>query len=398
MSRAIAFFMVLCLVMAVPVLASLDMGDLPACKYPTLFANPGHTTSGIAWLGSCVTADDAPKILDQDDCDDGIAFLNAPWFPCTEVSVACTVTAGPRYDTWTGTLYLNGWKDGNADGDFCDTLCDAASTVGAPEWIIQDRIVVPGVHIFSFIDPGVLDQGIYDGIFRFRLSQQPLGAHGYGLYAPSDCPDMCFGTFAFDTCGEVEDYMIPDLQLAVEMGEFIATAGDGATTLDWRTASELDNDHFEILRDGGLLTTIHSQGNSPTGHDYSFTDRGLENGRIYNYSLVAVDITGTRTTLRTAAVTPTAAQGLPVEFALHQNYPNPFNPSTQISFDLKEQSWVRLWVYDLHGRRVADLQDGILSQGRYSVNFDASRLPTGLYIGHMEAGGFVSEIKMLLIK
>lgn len=398
MFRAVMVFVVMTLVMAVPAMAALDMGDLPACRYPTLFANPGHTTSGIAWLGNCITADAAPNILDGDDCDDGIAFLNPPWYPCTEVSIACTVTAGPMYPNWTGTLYFNGWKDGNRDGDFCDTLCIAPGAAGAPEWIVQDEIVTPGVHIFSFIDPGVLDQGVYEGIFRFRLSQVPLGAHGYGLYAPNDCPDMCFGTFAFDTCGEVEDYIIPDLQLAVEMGEFMATAGDGEATLNWRTASELDNDRFEIERDGGMAAVIPSQGNTPTGYEYSFTDHGLENGQVYDYALYAVDITGARTLLRTASVTPTAAQGLPTDFALHQNYPNPFNPSTQISFDLKEKVWVKLWVYDLHGRRVADLQDGVLAQGRYSVSFDGSRLPTGLYIAHMQAGGFVSEIKMLLIK
>jgi len=389
--------------LAVSALAALDMGDLDRCNYPTLYANPGHTTSGIAWLGHSITADAAPHILNMDDGDDGIAFLNPQWEPCTEVSVACTVTAGPHYPNWVGTLYLNGWKDGNLDGDFCDTLCPSV-TGGpgtAPEWIVQDEVVTPGVHHFTFKDPGVRYLGTYPGVFRFRLSQRPLGAFGFGHLEPDSCPGMCGSPdgMSFDTCGEVEDYIIRDLQLAVELGGFAIEAGDQEAVLMWSTNSETDNDRFEIERDGMLMAVVPSKGNSPTGFDYSFTDQGLENGRLYEYRLSCVHLTGERELLRTATVIPVGSVAAsPAEFTLHQNYPNPFNPSTQIVFDLKSDAWVSLVVYDLQGREIAVLQNGAMTQGRYTVSFDGSALPSGIYFCRLHAGNFSSEIKMMLLK
>jgi hypothetical protein len=85
-------------------------------------------------------------------------------------------------------------------------------------------------------------------------------------------------------------------------------------------------------------------------------------------------------------------------YALHPNYPNPFNPSTTISFDLPQSSTVSLKVYNVMGREVATLADSYLSEGRHTVAFDGSRLPSGLYICRMQSDGYVAETKMLLMK
>lgn len=376
---------------------SIDMGDLPQCNYPTLFANPGHSVSGIAWLGECITADAVPRTLDADSCDDGVTFLNPQWTPCTTVDVEVVVTAGPYYSLHVsqgGRLYMNAWKDGNHDGDFCDILCDGR----APEWIIQDVVVTPGTWPFSFVDPGITEIGVYEGVFRFRLTRDPVGPLGFGLVDTSACPMICGGTFAYDSCGEVEDYIIPDLQLSVELSEFAAVAGDEEIALSWRTYSEMDNDRFEIERDGATIAEVSSIGNSPSGYAYSFTDRGLENGHTYEYTLYSVNVHGVRNELRTLNAAPVASVGRPAEYALLQNYPNPFNPSTQIVFDLKEDSWVRMQVYDLLGRQVASLVNAQMTYGRHTVSFDGTALSSGLYICRMSAGGFTDEIKMLLMK
>ena len=65
-------------------------------------------------------------------------------------------------------------------------------------------------------------------------------------------------------------------------------------------------------------------------------------------------------------------------------YPNPFNPSMAIDYSLHRKSHVRLMVYDLLGRRVAVLVDAVRPEGRYSVRFDASQLPSGTYVLQME--------------
>lgn len=88
----------------------------------------------------------------------------------------------------------------------------------------------------------------------------------------------------------------------------------------------------------------------------------------------------------------------PHSFSLDQNYPNPFNPTTQIQFELPEQSEVLLQVYDVTGRRVARVADGRFLSGRHTVEFNASNLPSGLYIYRLRAGSFVETQKMILLK
>ena len=89
---------------------------------------------------------------------------------------------------------------------------------------------------------------------------------------------------------------------------------------------------------------------------------------------------------------------LPTEFALRSNYPNPFNPSTIIEFDLPEARPVGLAVYDVVGRRVASLVDGVLAAGRHEVTWDAANLPTGVYFYRIAAGDFVQVKQMILLK
>ncbi|TLY33239.1 MAG: T9SS type A sorting domain-containing protein [Ignavibacteria bacterium] len=90
---------------------------------------------------------------------------------------------------------------------------------------------------------------------------------------------------------------------------------------------------------------------------------------------------------------------LPKEFALHQNYPNPFNPSTTIGFDLPVSADVTLKVYNILGQEVASLLTAQhLDAGVQSIQFDASRLASGLYFYRLHAGNYVSVKKMVLLK
>ncbi|MEX2362082.1 MAG: T9SS type A sorting domain-containing protein, partial [Balneolaceae bacterium] len=82
-----------------------------------------------------------------------------------------------------------------------------------------------------------------------------------------------------------------------------------------------------------------------------------------------------------------------------QNYPNPFNPSTAISYELPEASDVTLQVYDMTGRQIATLINReAKSAGRHTVQFDAGRLSSGVYIYRMKAGNTVITKKLTLIK
>ncbi len=92
------------------------------------------------------------------------------------------------------------------------------------------------------------------------------------------------------------------------------------------------------------------------------------------------------------------AQDSPETFALAPAFPNPFNPSTTLSYTLAETSAARLAIYDLAGRQVAVLADGLQAAGTHQLRFDAAGLPAGLYLARLDANGRSETQKLLLVK
>ncbi len=88
----------------------------------------------------------------------------------------------------------------------------------------------------------------------------------------------------------------------------------------------------------------------------------------------------------------------PGDFKLSQNYPNPFNPSTEITFTLPQAGQTMLRVYNLLGQEVATLVNEYRNAGTHRATFDATSLPTGMYIYRLESGSFTASRKMMLSK
>ncbi|MBU1707053.1 T9SS type A sorting domain-containing protein, partial [bacterium] len=192
-------------------------------------------------------------------------------------------------------------------------------------------------------------------------------------------------------------------QLPVELNLFEAVPGDRAVTLNWSTATEMNNDHFEIARRASetgnftIIQEVPGSGTKSTETNYTYIDRSVINEVTYYYQLTAVDINGQREVQDImASATPTA--GVVTEYALHQCYPNPFNPVTEIRYDLAEGGMVKLAVFDVLGRQVASLVSTEQSIGRYSVRFDASHLATGVYLYQLQVNDFTTTKKMLYLK
>jgi hypothetical protein len=89
---------------------------------------------------------------------------------------------------------------------------------------------------------------------------------------------------------------------------------------------------------------------------------------------------------------------LPIEFKLAQNYPNPFNPSTNIEFQLPENSFVSLKVYDVLGNEIITLVNEERTAGSYEVEFNAGDFVSGTYFYTLIAEEFVETKKMILMK
>lgn len=113
-------------------------------------------------------------------------------------------------------------------------------------------------------------------------------------------------------------------------------------------------------------------------------------------------VTSTDTMYVSGTATPSAADDrpaqLPAAFHLAQNYPNPFNPTTTIAFDLPRATNVRVQVYDIEGRLVKELVNGNMEAGHHSFSFDATNLPSGVYIYRLTSPEYRAMNKMALIK
>ncbi len=205
-------------------------------------------------------------------------------------------------------------------------------------------------------------------------------------------------------CGDITILIVSNAYLPVELSSFEAVVGDGEVTLRWTTASESDNDHFEVQRSTQTnhwlsIAQIDGAGNSQTATDYSYTDRGVVNGVTYTYRLISHNMNGTVHEYgENGTVEASPDVQTPMEYSLEQNYPNPFNTQTSISYSLMEAGFVTLKIYNVMGREVATLVSKEMPAGRYTVNLPGNNLPSGLYIYRMTANDFTAQKKMILMK
>ena len=187
--------------------------------------------------------------------------------------------------------------------------------------------------------------------------------------------------------------------IPVELTSFTASVTpQGHAVLNWSTASEINNRGFEIERrsaDGQFATVgfVEGYGTTTKEQNYTYVDRSVNPGTYY-YRLKQIDFDGRFEYFGEVELDVTP----PLAFGLEQNYPNPFNPNTSIKYSVAEAGFVRLAVYNTLGEEISVLVNGQSDAGFFEVNFDASNLPSGTYIYRLEAPGFATAKKMILMK
>lgn len=194
------------------------------------------------------------------------------------------------------------------------------------------------------------------------------------------------------------ELLVKDLIIPVELSSFNAAVINGEVSLYWTTATELNNRGFEIQRKAANgeyqnLGFVPGFGTTTERRSYSFVDNKAKVG-AYSYRLKQMDYDGTYSFSDEVNVDVNP----PLVFSLEQNYPNPFNPSTIIKYSIPQDGFVNLAVYNLLGEKVATLVNDVQKAGRYDVNFDASRLASGIYFYTIESANYKSVKKMMLIK
>ena len=187
--------------------------------------------------------------------------------------------------------------------------------------------------------------------------------------------------------------------LPVELTSFNANVNNsGNVMLNWSTATEVNNQMFEIERRSentqfATVGYVDGFGTTTEQQQYSYVDNSVKTGTYY-YRLKQIDFGGQYEYSDEVMVN---VKG-PLTFKLDQNYPNPFNPTTAIKYSIPESGHVKLAVYNMIGEEVSTLINGQVEAGFYETTFDASNLPSGAYIYRLEAPGSVQIKKMLLLK
>ena len=200
----------------------------------------------------------------------------------------------------------------------------------------------------------------------------------------------------------VSGYSIDNLHPGIPMS-LVYSHDPGAVSLSWSGPEDEDFSHHNIYRQdiassdpAVVFTTV----------DSFYVDQDVTDAGAYEYWVTAVDLSGLESEASNSVSAVLSADenlGLPTVFALSQNYPNPFNPSTQIQYALPEETRVVISIYDLMGRKVRTLVNDVQNAGYRSVMWNATNdmgrlVSAGVYIYSIQAGDFVQNRKMVLMK
>jgi len=190
----------------------------------------------------------------------------------------------------------------------------------------------------------------------------------------------------------------------VELTSFTAAVSEEGILLNWNTATEINNQGFEIERiSAGQSWTkigyVPGFGTTTEPKSYSFIDENVLTG-TYSYRLKQIDYDGTFAYSDEVVVEVDLA---PQNFELFQNYPNPFNPTTTIQFQVPKASDVSIVIYDMLGQEVISLFSENVQAGSYSVEWNGInnaglKMSSGSYIYRMTADEFVKTKEMILLK
>jgi hypothetical protein len=264
-------------------------------------------------------------------------------------------------------------------------------------------------------DPvGQLTTGIVWGYNGVQYVQATNLVPGYGYWIEVDmaCNIIIPATPLAKGSGEVVEYFKDD------WGRITLTDAAGKSYILYAVKGEVDLDLYKMpplppagsfdIRFGSdrIAEDINSsiQSIDMAGIEYPIIVK-VENMNIRLQDETGNQInenikSGEEITISNASINKLMVTGemIPDVYALEQNYPNPFNPSTTIEFSLPEVSNVKLTIYDALGQKVTVLVNTSLQAGRYSYQWDARNVSTGMYIYELRTDKFASIKKMMILK
>ncbi len=299
-----------------------------------------------------------------------------------------------------------------------DTLNNIWLATGMAGWGSLVKFDGTNYSSFNFIATAIEfdnDGNLWVGTESFTNNAELIKFDGtnWSVFNPSNSqlpPTYIIRDLAFDKFGNLwiatesaglvvfnENGIVP-----VELASFTSSVTNNYVTLTWTTATETNNQGFQIERrktqderseEWENIGFVSGNGTTTEPQVYSFVDKNLEAGK-YLYRLKQIDFDGTFEYSNTIEVEINS----PTKFSLEQNYPNPFNPSTNIQYAISSRQFVTLKVYDVLGNEAATLVDEYKPAGSYEVGLDAMQLASGIYIYTLRSGNYFSSRKMIVLK
>jgi len=366
------------------------------------------TDAGATWTQQVLTGQttSATRIYGADMVNENYGWVvNYTPRPFKTTDGGATWVLQLLSDAYGGFLYdiqmfdtLNGYCIGGS-GRFYKT------TNGGTNWDVQPTPVTASLYDMEFADmnTGVISgsSGVIlyttDGGTTWQVDGTSGVSTNYAIYVKYPSTDVdTTSLYVGGGSGYIfksSIYLVP-----VELASFRASVNGSAVTLNWSTATELNNLGFEVQRssDGNWVNLgfVSGKGTTTEISQYSFIDKNLKEG-IYSYRIKQIDQDGSYNYYN---LPESVEISVPLEFELSQNYPNPFNPSTSIRFSVANSGLVQLKVYDILGKEVTTLVNEQREAGRYEVQFDGSKYSSGVYFYEIKAGDFTAVKKLMLMK
>jgi hypothetical protein len=302
----------------------------------------------------------------------------------------------------------------NPDGIPTDTSLLGNCAVGVHFWLGDVEVFADGTALFAYTlscwvqnNPNDPWNEIYEDLFAkvdasgvfcctggTELSN-PLSIYGVARTEDGDYIALSErpAIYRLDTLAQVERQY--DLQLS-SLADIRPGLQDGFVVL--RSSNSIELYGFDSSGTQRWNRNYGSSGVSYAAALESTPDGGYAiAGTVTSFGAGDMDMYLVKTGPDHPLGTEAAAATLPTSFVL-STYPNPFNPATTLSFTLPKAGRTRVTVYDLQGREVKVLADGMMRAGEQKMTFDGSELPSGIYFAQVEAGEMVMTQKMMLLK
>lgn len=272
--------------------------------------------------------------------------------------------------SFTAIIWSCGWQ-GTLDNEDCWKLIDYLD--GGGRILIAGNSIMAGTQ-FAGSQLWNFYTNYLGAKFSFEMKDWLMKNRLVGLRGNPISDGLRFEISLYQN--PVEQVLVPRLQLGADHSSFLLRWQD---SLNKYGAIMSETDTFKTVYLGFGLNAIVDSSSSPNNNKARLLRRILEWFEV-------------PTPVRSIKARP------PMRFSLEQNYPNPFNSGTRITYSVGSREHVVLKVFDARGREVRLLVNTVQPAGTYTISFDGSNLPSGVYIYELKSESFRSVKKMILLR